>query len=51
MGGKDHVLKNSSLPFQTAWKLESGTEKGPKKGLQCHTAETDNPHPRCDPTL
>ena len=53
MGGGQQVSRaeNRNLWFLAVWKLESEAEKRPKKGLQCHTAGTDNSDPRCDPTL
>ena len=53
MGGRQQGSRaeNRDLWFLDVWKLESEAEKGPKKGLQCHTAGTDDSDPRCDPIL
>lgn len=53
MGGgqQGSRAENRDLWFLDVWKLESEAEKGPKKGLQCHTAGTDDSDPRCDPIL
>lgn len=50
-GQQEPRAENMSLCFPAVWKLESEAEKGPKKGLQCHTAGTDDSEHRCDPTL
>ena len=53
MGGGEQGprAENMSLCFPAVWKLESEAEKGPKKGLQCHNAGTDDSGPRCGLTL